>query len=347
MRESEAAVHRLRDEHNRALHDVPTGQPVSGTPIDPHTTLAALLIRVGEATSIHAGDSRVMQFSDRELVERTLDHSVAQLHVLRGLISEEEMADHPDQKVVFSQIGGGESPESEVKHWDLAKGRRFVLCSDGFWEIFQPWEMLELFSSPDADSELAQRFERKLESLEKHDNTTAVLAELGQAGGAFAVNPALGGPAGKGPATPTETSKESTMEAARGEKERVALLSGLVTRHPAIFGLGLLVLAIAVLLWPEQDGNDRMAHSTTETNERVAAPRETHPAPLEDGGKVPVAEAESHLQEKVEGRTTEIGTGPPEEAEPAADAPQFFRCRRESGVIAGRVLHPGLDERRG
>ena len=146
--------------------------------LDPHSTLAALLLQETEAASIHAGDSRVIQFSGQAFIDRTLDHSIAQLHVLRGLIADEDMATHPDQTILFSQVGGPGSPDAEVNHWDLSKGRRFVVCSDGFWEVFPPEEMLELFASNDPESEMRQRFQRKLKHLERHDNTTAILVEV-------------------------------------------------------------------------------------------------------------------------------------------------------------------------
>ena len=165
VRESHAAVRRVGSERN----------------LDPQSTLAALLLEGGEATSIHCGDSRVMQFSDTELVKRTLDHSMAQLHALRGVISEEEIATHPDQNRLFTSVGGPGAPEVETTRWDLSKGRRFVVCSDGFWEIFPPDEMLDLFAFSDPSLELERRVECKLESLERHDNTSAILVEVTRA----------------------------------------------------------------------------------------------------------------------------------------------------------------------
>ena len=146
--------------------------------LDPHSTIAALLLQDGQAVSVHAGDSRVMQYSEGAFVDRTLDHSVAQLHALRGTITDDEIADHPDQNKLFAQVGGPTAPEPEIKRWDLAAGRRFVLCSDGFWEIFRHDEIVELFASDDPEAELKGRFETKLKQLKRHDNTTAILAEI-------------------------------------------------------------------------------------------------------------------------------------------------------------------------
>ena len=148
---------------------------------EPRTTLAALLIENGSAASVHAGDSRVMQFSGDRLVSRTVDHSIGQLSVLRGKITESELATHPDQKKLFSHLGGESIPDLEFKRWKLADGRRFVVCSDGFWEVFPPEQMPELFEAPDPEHEVLTRFSKKLATLNNHDNTSAVLVDIGRA----------------------------------------------------------------------------------------------------------------------------------------------------------------------
>ena len=145
--------------------------------LDPHSTLAALVLEDDRAVSSHVGDSRVMQFSRNGYVERTLDHSAAQLLVLEGRITEEEMATHPDQSIVFSQIGGARAPEPAITEWNLAAGERFVICSDGFWEVFPSDEICELFTAGDPAAEARRRLEMKLERLRKHDNATAIFAE--------------------------------------------------------------------------------------------------------------------------------------------------------------------------
>lgn len=157
-----AAVNQARDD---------TGQ-------DPRSTIAALLGRANELVSIHAGDSRVIQFSGNEMVKRTVDHSVAELNVMMGNISEAEQSKHPSQTQLFAHVGGEQRPDTDIQHWDPELGNRFVVCSDGFWEIFPPEEIPEIFDSGDPTAELASRFKSKLAELENQDNTTAILAEI-------------------------------------------------------------------------------------------------------------------------------------------------------------------------
>ncbi len=146
--------------------------------LEPRSTLAALLGRGSALVSVHAGDSRVMQLSDTGLVKRTFDHSLGRLNVLRGVIAEEELATHPDQKKLFSHLGGNETPDAEYERWDPVQGARFVVCSDGFWEIFPPDEILAVFAASDPQAAIERRFAEKLGGLKEHDNTTAILAKV-------------------------------------------------------------------------------------------------------------------------------------------------------------------------
>ncbi len=115
------------------------------------------------------------------MVSRTVDHSIGQLNVLRGKITESELATHPDQKKLFSHLGGESLPDLEFKHWKLTEGRRFVVCSDGFWEVFPPEQVPKLFESADPKREVMSLFSKKLAALNNHDNATAVLVDIRRA----------------------------------------------------------------------------------------------------------------------------------------------------------------------
>lgn len=171
--DTEAFLHKLAIESHAAVNAA--GREAG---LEPRTTLVALLIKGSESVSVHAGDSRVIQLSDEGVVKRTLDHSIGQLSVLRGAITEKELATHPDQKKLFIHIGGETRPDYEINRWNLAEGHRFVVCSDGFWEIFSNEEIRALFTASDPIRQLEERFNDKLAALRGHDNTSAILVEL-------------------------------------------------------------------------------------------------------------------------------------------------------------------------
>ena len=147
---------------------------------DAQTTLAALYIGRRAIVSVHAGDSRVSQFARAGFVKRTLDHSMAQIQVLRGKLKESEMANSPSQSRLITSLGGPESPEHEISEWSIGEGERFVVCSDGFWEIFTPDEQAALLNARELQSALDAALKAKLDTVaDNHDNTTAVLLRVG------------------------------------------------------------------------------------------------------------------------------------------------------------------------
>lgn len=177
--EAEAFLHKLISEKHLAVN---AAGKANG--LEPRSTVAVLyLFRDAEefrALSIHAGDSRITHYSSKEKIARSFDHSLAQLKVLRGKITEDELADDPDQSKVISNIGGEDLPDSEITHWDLNKGRRFTVCSDGFWEVFNDQEVLGLFDLPASEREAAIELAlaEKMKSRPKHDNTTVIMIEI-------------------------------------------------------------------------------------------------------------------------------------------------------------------------
>ncbi|WP_018139286.1 MULTISPECIES: protein phosphatase 2C domain-containing protein [unclassified Thioalkalivibrio] len=143
---------------------------------DAGSTLAALWLRDDHAASIHVGDSRVCQFCADGFVERTLDHSIAQLQVLQGRISEDELASHPDQHRLTTSIGSDEEPQAEYRDWSLAAGDLFVLATDGFWEIADGEQQHRVLDSAAPGSALDALIQDCLEATDEgHDNTSAIV----------------------------------------------------------------------------------------------------------------------------------------------------------------------------
>lgn len=145
--------------------------------LDTRTVLAVLYISGGTAYVAHAGDCRIIQYRDGARARRTLDHSLAQLSVLRGKITEAQMATSKGQSRLTTCLGGEEPPDTEVEGWDLETHDRFVVCSDGFWEIFDDVAQQALLEQPNLTEALERVVAERLSSPEmaEHDNTTAIL----------------------------------------------------------------------------------------------------------------------------------------------------------------------------
>lgn len=107
----------------------------------PHSTCIILYLDNNAASWAHIGDSRLYQFSGSKLVKRSLDHSVVQIMLQLGEITEDEMATHPDQNQLLRSLGGRKKPQAEVDQVVVGTDGGFLLCSDGLWETVSVGEM--------------------------------------------------------------------------------------------------------------------------------------------------------------------------------------------------------------
>jgi serine/threonine protein phosphatase PrpC len=107
------------------------------------STGAALFVKDGAVTWGHAGDSRLYHFTDGRLITQTSDHSVSQMAVFSGEITQAQIRHHDDRNRVLKAFGGGEELGAEIASpQTLESGFHvFLLCTDGFWEYVLETEM--------------------------------------------------------------------------------------------------------------------------------------------------------------------------------------------------------------
>lgn len=79
----------------------------------------------------YVGDSRIYRFRDKELKQLTTDHSYVEELFQRGLIKEEEKANHPYKNSITRYIGHEDEIKVDILTGSLKPGDRFILCSDG------------------------------------------------------------------------------------------------------------------------------------------------------------------------------------------------------------------------
>jgi len=125
----------------------------SDPPIVPRTTCVTCVVQNGYAYWAHVGDSRLYHFRGGKMLLRTQDHTtVEELHQ-GGLLSEQEMLEHPHKSHLLNCLGGPATPTISVGvETPLQRGDTLLLCSDGLWEAFTPEEMLKHLRAPALDA---------------------------------------------------------------------------------------------------------------------------------------------------------------------------------------------------
>ena len=119
------------------------------------TTFVALFMTPTGVYTVHVGDSRIYHISGGRAVTLTEDHTLVQELVRSGAITPEQAEHHPVAHMLTRSIGPGEEVEVDcnlVKK-PVQAGDRFLLCSDGLYNLVTEAEIGEIcteFSTDDA-----------------------------------------------------------------------------------------------------------------------------------------------------------------------------------------------------
>ncbi len=90
----------------------------------------------------HVGDSRCYRVRDGRIEQLTHDHSIVAELVRAGRLTPEQAASHPHNELSRA-IGASRELEVDCAELDVKPGDRFLLCSDGLWNLVEPREMAE------------------------------------------------------------------------------------------------------------------------------------------------------------------------------------------------------------
>ena len=120
----------------------------------PRSTIVTLYLDGQQAHWIYMGDSRIYRLRDGKILDRTKDHTMVQILLQHGEITEEEMGTHPDQGRLLRALGSEEEFRPTSLSFDLGKNDAFLLCSDGFWERTTRAEIENLFSTTPTQEKL-------------------------------------------------------------------------------------------------------------------------------------------------------------------------------------------------
>jgi serine/threonine protein phosphatase PrpC len=168
----------------RVTNEVLISQRVPGTPKqDMHSTVVCLVIDFMQhrAHWAHSGDSRMYWFRQGRVLDRTRDHSLVQGLVDSGVLSADQVREHPKRSELRSALGI--APDVlEVSagegHDEVQPGDVFLLCTDGLWEYLQD-DVLErtLAAAPTPGGwigDLSVEVRRAAGHKASHDNFSAL-----------------------------------------------------------------------------------------------------------------------------------------------------------------------------
>ncbi|MGL4606850.1 MAG: Stp1/IreP family PP2C-type Ser/Thr phosphatase [Eubacteriaceae bacterium] len=111
------------------------------------TTLSMCIVDGEDLFICHVGDSRVYLISNDKVERLTKDHSLVQILVDEGKITQEEAEIHPQKNVITRALGTDNSVKVDFYHYQVASDGVYLICSDGLYNLVADKEMQEIVNN--------------------------------------------------------------------------------------------------------------------------------------------------------------------------------------------------------
>lgn len=146
------------------------------------TTVAGVALTEVEGASFwlvfNIGDSRVYRWTARGLEQVSVDHSVVQELVDKGMLTRDEADRHPDRHVLTRALGTDSAPDPDYWLLPASAGDRILLCTDGVTRELEPGQIATLLASRVDPQDAAAALVAGAVEHGGRDNVTAVVVDV-------------------------------------------------------------------------------------------------------------------------------------------------------------------------
>jgi serine/threonine protein phosphatase PrpC len=141
-------------------------------------TLTTGVVIPGAIVMGHVGDSRAYHLGDGVVRQVTNDHTLVGQLVARGHLTEEEARHHPQRHVLLQAVGVKESVEVDSLTVLLRPGDRFLVCSDGLYDLVAEEAMAEVLAGPGSPMSQCRSLITAANVLGGTDNITVIVLHM-------------------------------------------------------------------------------------------------------------------------------------------------------------------------
>lgn len=141
------------------------------------STVVVLLLEVGRAACVWAGDSRCYLWRGQRLYQLSRDHSLSQRLMDEHQMSASQAQAHPDARALTRAIGARTPLGLEVLELSTRPGDVFLLCSDGLYQPLSHSELDKALSEETPRDVVEELFTMVLRKRPR-DDLTAVVVQL-------------------------------------------------------------------------------------------------------------------------------------------------------------------------
>lgn len=140
------------------------------------TTVVAVQMNGDDYTLAWVGDSRAYLW-DEGLMQITKDHSMVQMLIDTGQITQQEARTHPRKNIIYQNLGAPEVklPEVSLKQGTLYKEQRIILCSDGLSDEVDDKQIEKIVGSTGSEVEAVEKLVTAAIDNGGNDNVSVIM----------------------------------------------------------------------------------------------------------------------------------------------------------------------------
>ncbi|MFA6888228.1 MAG: tetratricopeptide repeat protein [Candidatus Woesearchaeota archaeon] len=141
------------------------------------STSVALHLIGQEARFHHVGDSRLYRYRKKILEQLTEDHTAVWQRYKQGMITKDEIAHQSDSNSLTWSLGSNHYFDDTVFKTDLLNGDRYMLCSDGLWDMLTDTEIQTILAKQKNAYDTAQELVAQANINGGKDNITVIVVD--------------------------------------------------------------------------------------------------------------------------------------------------------------------------
>ena len=158
------------------------------------STCACVWVIENKLYTAYVGDSRIYFIRENHIQQLTIDHTWVQEAFEKGIITAEQMRDHPNVHVIRRHLGGLKLPEVDFRlridneegsqeseqnqGFHLEPGDTLLICSDGLTDLVWDDEILQIVRSKHDLKYAVDKLVNLANERGGHDNITVVLLSM-------------------------------------------------------------------------------------------------------------------------------------------------------------------------
>jgi protein phosphatase len=138
------------------------------------TTLVLCYLDIESVYVVNMGDSRAYILRDDVLTQLTEDHTYVNKLINAGTLTKSEARLHPQKNIITKALGSTKNTEPDFYRFDLHKGDRLMLCTDGLHGELTDEEIVNYMRKKEDLNTICRELVDAANRNGGHDNITVI-----------------------------------------------------------------------------------------------------------------------------------------------------------------------------